>query len=417
MSRKGSGSTHDDAAAGRSALLRLLRFVLIAVIVLVTFFYVLDIGQDPRPLGDWEVRFVTGWPWVLLFALTLAFGVIAIDMLTPEKKIATLSGVFFGIVAGVVASIALSFLVDRIAEAYSIEGLRIITTVKILLGIAAIYLCVSIVLQTQDQFRLVIPYVEFSKQIRGPIPLLLDTSAIIDGRVLEVGRTGMIQSPIIVPKFVVDELQRLADSSDAIKRARGRRGLDLVGRLQREPLLDVQIDETEVPGSGVDQMLIELAAKAPGTIVTSDTGLDRVAGIKGVATINLNDLARAMRPTVVPGETIELRLVRVGAQPEQGVGYLDDGTMVVAEDGADRVGEMVRLRVTSSLQTAAGRMIFTRIRDREHGPAGADAGAPEHPPMTDGAPGDLPAASGEDPGAVRPARRDPRRAKARNPRR
>jgi len=160
----------------------MLRFVLIAVIILVTFFYVLDIGQNPNQLGELEINLVTGWPWVLLFALTLAFGVIAIDVLTPEKKIATVSGVFFGIVAGVVAAVALSFLLDRVAEVYEISGTRIISTIKILIGIATVYLAVSIVLQTQDQFRLVIPYVEFARKVRGASPLIMDTAALIDGR-------------------------------------------------------------------------------------------------------------------------------------------------------------------------------------------------------------------------------------------
>ncbi len=428
----------DEATAGRAALLRLLRFILIIVIVLVALFYVLDIGQNPQQLGDFEIDLVTGWRWVLLFALTLGFGVIAIDVLTPGKKIATVSGVFFGLVVGILASIALSFLVDRLAEAYEIQGERIISTIKILLGIAATYLCMSIVLQTQDQFRLVIPYVEFSKQFRGHKPTLLDTSAIIDGRVLDMGRTGVIQTPILIPHFVLDELHTLSDSSDRLKRARGRRGLEIVSRLQREPRIDLSIDETPAPGAGVDQMLVELASKMPAMIMTTDTGLERVAGIQGVQILNLNDIARSLRSSAQPGETLEIELIRSGEQPKQGVGYLPDGTMVVAEDGADFVGQHVRLTVTSSLQTSAGRLIFGRIGHDHSSPAIADSAPSSEPaeaPATVLPPPTEPVAesgneqpdsadadsSGPNPSEDDPStqarRRDPRRTSARNPRR
>ncbi len=412
---------NEPSAAGRSALLRLLRIVLIAVIILVTFFYVLDVGQDPSDLGELAIGLVTGWPWVLLFALTLAFGVIAIDILTPEKKIATVSGVFFGIVAGVVASIAFSFLIDRLAEAYEIEGLRIVSTIKILLGIGATYLCVSIVLQTQDQFRLVIPYVEFSRQIRGPKLLLLDTSALIDGRILDMVQCAAVQGPIVVPHFVLSELQRLADSGDKLKRARGRRGLDAVTKLQREARVEVKIDETDVPGASVDQMLIELAGMMRAMIVTTDSGLDRVAGIQGMTVLNLNELAQALRPSVVTGEALDVRLVRPGEQSTQAVGYLDDGTMVVAEDGAAHIGETVRLTVASTIQTSAGRMIFARIGAA---PEGSEEPEPPETPShsNDGHDEESDAQSQTPPnGDASPSesgrRLDPRRAKARNPRR
>ena len=412
----------DDAAAGRAALVRLLRFVLVVMIVLVAFFYVLDIGENASELGDWEITLVTGWPWVLLFALTLAFGVIAVDVLTPEKKIATVSGVFFGIVAGVVAAVALSYLLDRLAEAYEVQGSRIISSIKILIGIAAVYLSVSIVLQTQDQFRLVIPYVEFARQIRGPRPLLLDTSALIDARILDLGRTGLLQTPIMVPRFVVDELQSLADSQDRLKRGRGRRGLDTVTALQRHPGLDVTIEESDAAGAGVDQQIVDLAGRLPATIVTTDSGLGRVAAIKNVAFVNLNEVAAAMRLNLIPGDTIDVRIVRAGEQPEQGVGYLDDGTMVVVEDGADLIGDAVPVRVTNSLQTNSGRLVFARAKDDGHVPA--RSAVPKAPPsdharVPDAGASDAesPPTSNEPPVAPPARRRDPRQAKARNPRR
>jgi len=221
----------------------------------------------------------------------------------------------------------------------------------------------------------------------------------------------LIQAPVIIPRFVVDELQRLADSGDGLKRSRGRRGLEIVSRFQREPLLDVLVDESEAAGAGVDQMLIDLATRTPGTVVTTDLALTRVAQIKGLTTVNINDVASAMRPLVTPGDRLDVRLVRPGDQAGQGVGFLDDGTMVVAENGGECVGRTVSLRVTSSLQTSAGRMIFARVDDpASTGDADADAAAPERR--------DTPADSaGEEEPGPRARRRDPRKTRARNPRR
>lgn len=435
----------DSAGEGRTALIRLLRWVLFAVIILVTSFYVLNFEQNAQPLGTKEVGLITGWPWVLLFSLTLAGGVIAIDLLTPEKKIETVSGLFFGIVAGVAASIAFSYLIDRIAEAYEIEGQRIIGTIKILLGIAATYMSISIVLQTQDQFRLVIPYVEFSKQFRGTKPMLLDTSVLIDGRLLELARTGVIQTSLVIPQFVVDELQRLADSSDSLKRSRGRRGLELVARLQREPRLDVLLDQTPLSGGNVDQMLLDLARRMPGMILTTDSGLAQVAGIHGVPVVNLHDLEQALRPSLIPGDSVEVRLVRRGDQPSQGVGYLDDGTMVIAEDGAQHIGRSVQLTIVSSLQTSAGRLLFGRLSlglpngarkeaavlpKDPHVPSESPVsflpppreecrGEEANPPSDDQAPSGEPVQPGDRQGDLLPPtrRRDSRRSSARNPRR
>src|SRR5690606_35480395 len=141
--------------------------------------------------------------------------------------------------------------------------------------------------------------------------------------------TGLIQSPVVIPRFVIAELQTLADSSERLKRTRGRRGLELVGKMQRSPRLDVSVDETPVPGKSVDQMLVELARQLAGSLVTTDIGLARVGKIHGVTVINLNDVALAMKPSFIPGERLRVAIIKPGEQPEQGVGYLEDGTMVV----------------------------------------------------------------------------------------
>ncbi|MEX2543556.1 MAG: PIN domain-containing protein, partial [Phycisphaeraceae bacterium] len=228
-------------------------------------------------------------------------------------------------------------------------------------------------LQTKDDFRFVIPYVEFAKEIRGSRPTIVDTSVIVDGRILDIIATGVMQGTLIVPKFVLNELQTIADSGEKLRRARGRRGLEILGKLQETHIVDVSIHEAEhVEGVGVDQKLIALAQQLQGRVMTNDYNLNKIARLRGVDVINLNDLAKALRPVVLPGEHMTVRLVKPGENPAQGVGYLEDGTMVVVEDGRDHLGREVRLVVTSTLQTSAGRMIFGRYESLlEEAPAPA----------------------------------------------
>ena len=370
----------DPELQGRRTLLRILRVAFVALVLVVITFYIIDLGANQDPGTDtWEDMLIRGWQYVFVFGLAIALGFLALDVLTPGKKIATLSGVFLGLLAGVLAALAVGLVIDLLAQIYELEGDRIVNTIKVLFGVAFCYLGVSIVLQTQDDFRLVIPYVEFAKQTRGVRPLLLDTSVLIDGRLLDAAETGLIQSPVVIPRFVIAELQALADSAERLKRTRGRRGLELVGKMQRSPRLDVSVDETPVPGKSVDQMLVELARQLSGSIVTTDIALARVGKIHGVTVINLNDVALAMKPSFIPGERLRVSLIKPGEQPEQAVGYLEDGTMVVAENGRGAIGKTVDLVVATSLQTSAGKLIFARIPDDapEEGWETTETGAPD----------------------------------------
>jgi uncharacterized protein YacL len=230
-----------------------------------------------------------------------------------------------------------------------------------MLGLCLCYLGVTTVLQTQDDFRIVVPYVEFAKQIRGVRPLVLDTSALIDGRIADVAATGLIQAPLVVPRFVLAELQLMADAGDKLKRAKGRRGLDVVARLQRQGTIDVKIDDTKVHALSVDQMLVELSQKlGGGRLMTTDLALTRVAQIHGVMVLNLHEIANTLKPTLISGQQLLLRLVKAGEQAGQAVGYLEDGTMVVAENAAHKIGQDALLLVTGSMQTIAGRLVFAR---------------------------------------------------------
>jgi uncharacterized protein YacL len=193
---------------------------------------------------------------------------------------------------------------------------------------------------------------------------ILDTSVIIDGRVADICEAGFLEGPLILPQFVLKELQQIADSSDPLKRNRGRRGLDVLHRIQQLPELDIQIVDTDFPRvREVDAKLVLLAKEMVAKVMTNDFNLNKVAELQGVRVLNINELANAVKPIVLPGEEMSVFVLKEGKEYGQGVGYLDDGTMVVVDHARDRIGHNVSVSVTSVLQTTAGRMIFTKLRE------------------------------------------------------
>jgi uncharacterized protein YacL len=303
-------------------------------------------------------------PYLIFFGLLiLAIVIVVSDLLTPRKRIQTISAIYFGIIVGVVLSDLVKNALEPTLNLYLRPEIQ--NGITGFMMICICYVCVSTLLQTKDDFRFIIPYMEFSKEVKGSRPLVLDTSVVIDGRIADVAETRVLDQPMIVPRFVLQELQGIADSSDKLRRNRGRRGLDILNRLQKSTGVEVKIHDAELPELAgireVDQRLVVLAKHLGGKVVTNDYNLNKIARLQGVDVINLNDLANAMKPIVLPGEGLTVKLLKRGEEPGQGVGYLDDGTMVVAEQGAYHLGETIRLTVTSVLQTSAGRMIFGRI--------------------------------------------------------
>jgi uncharacterized protein YacL len=192
---------------------------------------------------------------------------------------------------------------------------------------------------------------------------VLDTSVIIDGRIADVCDTGFLEGNLIVPRFVLDELQYIADSSDSLKRARGRRGLDILNKMQRSPGINIEVLEQDFPKiKGVDAKLVALAKKLDAKIITNDFNLNKVAELQGIRILNVNELANALKPVVLPGEMMTVKIIREGKEPGQGVAYLDDGTMIVVDGGQKHQGQVVEALVTSVLQTTAGRMIFSELK-------------------------------------------------------
>jgi uncharacterized protein YacL len=304
-------------------------------------------------------------PWLIfLGTLVVAGAVIAVDIAAPSKPIDVISAVYFGLLVGALLTYIILLLLTPLLPAglpndrwaYGIN-----LTTKMLVGMVLIYLCISVLLQTKDDFRFIIPYVEFSKEVKGLRPYVLDTSVVIDGRIADLVETNVLDNQLIMPRFVLSELQAIADSGDKLRRARGRRGLDILNRLRNNRNVDMKIYDRELPemnGQPVDMKLVLLAKHLEGKIVTGDYNLNKVARLHNVAVINLNDIANALKPAYLPGESLNVRIVKPGEEIGQGVGYLDDGTMIVVEGGRDHIGKEVKINVTSVLQTPAGRMIF-----------------------------------------------------------
>ena len=351
--------------------LLILRLGFIMVAIGLGVFIILWSGAVP-PDSVWM-----GWA-ILGGVLVLSLAVIGVDMAIPRKPLDTISAVYFGLIVGLflayVLGLALSPLFAAVTPKDEMYAMKVRAAVQLIIAAVLCYTCISLLLQTKNDFRFIIPYVEFSKEIKGARPYILDTSVIIDGRIADLVDTQLFDAQLVIPRFVITELQGIADSSDRLKRSRGRRGLDILNRLRKNPEVDLEIYDRELPefaGQSVDLKLVALAKHLHGKLITNDYNLNKVARLHGVAVINLNDLANAMKPLFLPGERVEVRMIKPGEEPGQGVGYLDDGTMVVVEGGRDHVGQWISLTVTSVLQTSAGRMIFGRfeaVRSVEEAP-------------------------------------------------
>jgi len=268
----------------------------------------------------------------------------------------------FGLILGLVIANLLSAPLARFPGL----GVFLPTVSSILLG----YLGLSVALKKKDELLGLLnlfPRLGSGREKieRGGVAKVLDTSVIIDGRIADICQSGFIEGTIIIPSFVLQELQHIADSSDLLKRNRGRRGLDVLNRMQKELNVKVQIYERDFPGHlEVDAKLVRLAKLLDAKIITNDYNLNKVAELQGVPVLNINELANAVKPVVLPGEEMNVHVIKDGKEFGQGIGYLDDGTMIVIDGGRKHIGETIGVMVTSVLQTAAGRMIFARPKNQ-----------------------------------------------------
>jgi uncharacterized protein YacL len=317
-----------------------------------SFFLILNIALGyyigvffDQPLGGAMIGFFSGV--VLIF----------LESRMRSVSVRGLSSMVFGLLLGVFMAKLISDIMIFLPM-----GSFWHSVVRVALTLIFSYLGAVMALRGKDEFHLIIPYVRFRRQDSRDRMIILDTSALIDGRVADICKINFMPGRLIVSRSVLRELQALADSTDDTKRQRGRRGMDLLKRMQSDPQLDVAIHEDEAnPSESVDSRLIVLAKMMDGALCTNDFNLSEIASLQGVEVLNIQGLARAVASVIFSGDEISVRLLKEGRDAGQAVAYMDDGTMVVVNNSLDRVGQEVRVRVISVLQTTAGKMIFADL--------------------------------------------------------
>jgi uncharacterized protein YacL len=317
-------------------------------------------------VASWAGFVVVGVLLALLLSSVAVSGIMrsaeSLSEMPANDKIALVIGALLGFVF----TLLLSLLLWNLFPGREYIG-RLLTLV---IGIALLHLGIQGMMSMKSELRKLLP--PYGPPEVAPVekhPMhhckILDTNVIIDGRIADICRTGFLEGPVYVPGFVLDELQQIADSSDSLKRARGRRGLDILNAMQKEMDLVVRSFDGSLGPEDTDQVdskLVRLAKVLEGTIVTNDFNLNKVAELQGVTVLNVNELANALKPVVLPGEEMSVTVIKEGKEPNQGVAYLDDGTMVVVEGAKRHIGEKVGVTVASVLQTVAGKMIFANLR-------------------------------------------------------
>jgi len=308
-------------------------------------------SQIPQFSDLWWAGYVGAAGGLGVAALTLALAEII-----KRIPLKTILGSTLGLFVGLGIAKLASYPFEKFLELPNLQ-------IPLYIFFSAIFGYIGLVLGGKKMSEVNTPhFLDPGRQSRLPLKLL-DTSVIIDGRIADIAETGFLDGTLIVPKFILEELQYIADSPDDLRRTRGRRGLDILKRLQQHSRLRVEFVEDDVPKAGVDSKLVALALKLHAKILTNDFNLHKVAELQGIEVLNINQLANAMKPAVLPGETLHVQILREGKSQGQGVAYLDDGTMVVIENARRFIGREVEVAVTSVLQTTAGRMIFSEIKN------------------------------------------------------
>ena len=313
--------------------------------------------------GFFITREYYGFPQSLI-GLVLGF-LVSIVVIQIEQVIRKVSlRIIFGGVVGTIIGLSIASLIAYSLRFWANQEQEIVTWIYVALTCILGYL--GLVIGSKKSEEISFPgFGPFRKGLRSSSDYrIIDTSVIIDGRVADICDTGFIEGDLIVPQFILDELQHIADSSDSMKRSRGRRGLDVLNRMQKSVNINIEVVDQDFPKiKEVDSKLVALAKKMNGKIITNDFNLNKIAELQGIKILNVNELANALKPVVLPGEIVAVKIIKEGKEPGQGVAYLDDGTMVVVDHASKHLGENIEALVTSVLQTTAGRMIFSELKE------------------------------------------------------
>ncbi len=333
------------------------------ILVLKILFSVLLVVLGYLSQFQWLFPFqIAEGPWIgAAIGLFFAVLVLVIDEFFKKFTVRNILSILVGI--------ALGLLVHRLfmgVASYAEISQEVKHQIGIISAVLFSYLGAVTMLRGQDEFQLLLPFVKLESKGPGEEIILLDTSVIIDGRIADIAETHFLSGRLVLPRFVLKELQLIADSSDPLKRARGRRGLDILNRMKKNTHLDVKIQEMDFPEfNTVDAKLVKMGQVVGAKVFTNDYNLNKVAELQGVKVLNINELANAVKPVVMPGETMQVKILKEGKEHDQGVAYLNDGTMVVVDNGRRRIGQTLNVAITSVLQTQAGRMIFAKLADSD----------------------------------------------------
>ncbi len=299
-----------------------------------------------------------------LMGVLIGFGfgwlMIAIDEMLKGFSLRAFSATTFGLLLGMVVAL----LIDNSGLFENVEGKPTRWLIRLCLFLSFSYIGIILAMRSnKEDFSLIIPYVRFSPRNKPDNLLLIDTSVIIDGRIADLIEAGFVEGIIVLPRFVLKEIQQVADSNDPIKRARGRRGLEVLNRIQRNTRSEVKIHDGDFPDEKeVDTKLIHLARNLNAKLFTNDHNLAKIAELQNISCVNIHEMARTLKPILLPGEALTLRVVREGKDKGQGVGYMPDGTMVVVNNGQPHIGQQVEVQVQSLIQTGAGVIVFADVR-------------------------------------------------------
>ncbi|MBD3246266.1 MAG: hypothetical protein GF333_04575 [Candidatus Omnitrophica bacterium] len=292
-----------------------------------------------------------------LMGFVIGLIVVLFEIFARRVSLKGLSSAVFGILLGLL----IAKIFNEALRLFPVPA-EVLSVVQVFFTFIFVYLGLTLGIKGKSDFNLVIPYVKFRRQELKEETIVVDTSSIIDGRILDIVKTGFLEARLLIPRVVLNELRALADSTEHMKRQKGKRGIEILHSLKKEPYIEVVIHDKDIEGvKSVDEKVVKLARDLGAKILTTDYNLNRIAQLQGARVLNINDLSNALKPIFIAGERFSLKLIKEGKEHNQAVGYLEDGTMVVVENARWLIGKMAEVEVTSVLQSPSGRIVFTKL--------------------------------------------------------